>query len=237
MTRFPVLAAMVCAAAVFAVPATAQGLFELPEDCTAFVTEQQRSCTVSHYFTCTTDPDGWVRRADFDEEGLVFMSAIDDETQWVESYSPRSGIAEVIGEKATAPVSFTNLLATGIDRFDFTTRSEPDGAVTRFIGEDRLTGEKLVVDGVTLERTEFSMVARDENGTEIWRSHGREFINREWRTFFGGTRTTTLGDETWDDDSSPMAFIMPGEPGFLSTSPRYDCGALMSKAPAPGASE
>lgn len=242
MTRFPhpppaMRLALALAALAVASPVLAQGTFTLPEGCTAWLTEQQRSCVVSHHFTCADDPEGWQRRVDIDEDGIIYVGAIDDETQWMESFSPRSGIVEFLGEDNRDPASFSTLLETGIDRFDFTTRTDPDGVVTRYIGEDRLTGETVTISGITLERTEFSMVARDESGAEVWRSEGREFINREWRSFFGGTRSTTLGDESWDSDSSPMAFILPGEPGFLSTSPRYDCGALMSKAPAPGARE
>jgi len=226
--------ALVLAGIALAGPALGQGVFELPEGCTAYLTQQQRSCTVSHHFTCADDPEGWQRRVDLDEEGVIYIGTIDAETRWLESYSPRSGIVEVLGEDGRDPASFSTLLATGIDRFDFTTRTEPEGVVTRYVGQDRLTGESVTIDGVVLERTEFAVTARDESGAELWRTEGQEFISREWGMFIGGTRTTTLGDESWDSDGSPVEFILPGEPGFLSASPRYDCGALMSKAPAPG---
>lgn len=231
----PALSALSLIAAIaLAVPASAQGVFHLPEGCEAFVTVQQRSCIVSHHFTCADDPEGWQRRVDLDDEGLIYTGAIDAETRWVESVSPRSGIVEVLGDDARDPASFTALLADGVDTFDFTTRTEPDGIVTRFIGQDRLTGEQVVIDGVTLDHTEFALTGQDESGAEVWRAEGAEYIQRDWRMFISGTRTTTVGDESWDSDASPMAFIFPGEPGFLATSPRHDCGALMSKAPAPG---
>lgn len=222
-------------AGIAPVPAVAQGTFVLPEGCEAYVTVQERSCIVSHRFTCESDPEGWQRRADLDEEGVVFMSATDAEARWVESISPRSGIVEVLGDEAEIPASFSNLIATGVDRFDFTTRTDPDGIVTRFVGQDRLTGESVTISGVTLEQTEFVVTGYDEAGVEVWRAEGREFINRDWGIFIGGTRTTTVGDESWDSDSTPVAFIFPGEPGFLSTQPRHDCGVLLSKAPARGA--
>lgn len=218
-------------------PATAQATFALPQGCTAYVTEQQRSCVVSHHFTCADDPKGWQRRVDIDEDGVIYVAAIDEETRWMESYSPRSDIVELLDEGGRDPASFSALLSTGVDSFDFTTRTDPEGVVTRYIGEDRLTGETVTISGVTLERTTFTMVVQDQNGAEIWRSEGREFINREWRTFFGGTRSTTLGDESWDSDSTPVAFILPGETGFLSMNPRYDCGVLLSKAPTSGTTE
>lgn len=213
----------------------AQGTFALPEGCEAYVTVQERSCIVSHRFTCAGDPEGWQRRADLDEDGVIYLGATDSESRWMESVSPRSGIVEVLGEEAVMPASFSKLLATGVDRFDFTTRTDPDGIITRFVGQDRLTGESVTISGVTLERTEFAVTGYDEAGGEVWRAEGREYINRDWRVFIGGTRTTTVGAESWDGDSTPVAFIFPGEPGFLSTQPRYDCGVLMSKAPARGA--
>ena len=30
----------------------------------------------------------------------------------------------------------------------------------------------------------------------------------------------------------PVQFIFPGEPGFLSANPKFDCGAVLSSAPA-----
>ena len=50
-----------------------------------------------------------------------------------------------------------------------------------------------------------------------------------WRMFFGGQEVTTLpGGETEEGDYSPMEFAEPGERGFLSATPLYDCGDMMS---------
>lgn len=214
-----------------AAPAAAQDAFSLPQGCAAQVTIQKRSCTVTHLFTCDSDPAGWRRRVDFDDQGMTYAGAIDAETQWVESWSPLAGSTETLMEGAADPASFSYLLAEGIDTFDFATVESPSGLVTIYRGQDRLTGEQVVIDGVTLDRTEFAVTAHDPDGNELWRTFGNEYIHRDWRTFLSGTRTTVTPDGEWQDDGTPVAFIFPGEAGFLSSTPRHDCGVMLSSAP------
>ncbi len=216
---------------LLAAPAAAQDTFALPQGCEGIVTIQKRSCTVTHVFTCTTDPEGHQRRVDFDEQGMIYAGVIDAETQWIESWSPLSGTSETLSGGAVDPASFSTLLDTGTDTFDFETVTQPGGAVTIFRGQDRLTGEVVTIDGVTLDRTEFAVSAYDEAGNELWRTWGSEFIHRDWRTFIAGTRTNRTADQEWSSDNSPVAFIFTGEEGFLSSTPRHDCGAMLSMAP------
>lgn len=219
-------------ACLIAAPAAAQDTFSLPQGCTAYVTVQKRSCTVTHLFTCDSDPAGWTRRVDFDDQGMTYAGAIDSEAQWMESWSPRANSTETLVPGATDPASFSDLVATGADTFDFATLDSPGGFVTVYRGQDRLTGEQVVIDGVTLDRTEFAVTAFDDAGNELWRTFGNEYIHRDWRTFLSGTRTNVTADGEWDDDSTPMAFIFPGEAGFLSSTPRHDCGVMLSSVPA-----
>jgi len=96
--------------------------------------------------------------------------------------------------------------------------------VTRYIGSERMTGETAVIDGITLLRAEYTMESLDANGTQLWRAEGREFISPGWRIYF--SEVTTWYDPGADPDvvaSAPVEFIMPGEPGFLSTVPINDC--------------
>ena len=67
--------------------------------------------------------------------------------------------------------SFSELTSTGEDSFDFVTES-PEIGQTRYTGEDRLTGETVTIDGVTLDRTEYEIVATTPDGTEAWRGRG-----------------------------------------------------------------
>jgi hypothetical protein len=154
--------------------------FALPQGCTAYVTIQMASCTVSHAFTCAADPAGVQRRVDLDEEGVTYFGAIDAEAQWLESTHVRAGHSEALAPDPADPMSFSELVETGVDNFDFTTLSDEIGP-TRFVGGDSLTGQTVVIDGVTLEQTRYSIRATDAAGTEMWSSEGFEFISRDWR--------------------------------------------------------
>lgn len=217
---------VVAFAAIAGLPVSA-GTFTLPQGCEGIVTIQQKSCLVSHVFTCAADPEGFVRRVDLDIDGMNYIGSIDSETQWIESYSPRSGSTSVLGENPRDPASFSELLETGIDTYDFTTESDVFG-ITRYIGTDRLTGETRTIDGVTLEQTEFDITAFDSGGRQIWAAKGREFINRDWRIFLSGERDVTDLSGSFSEDDSPVTFSFPGESGFLAAEPQYDCGAILS---------
>lgn len=216
-------------------PAAAQETrsFQPPQGCEAYLTVQMASCTVSHHFRCAADPADWQRRVDIDEGGITYFGAIDGQTRWMESFHPLTGHSERLAPANPDEANFDELLATGEDSWDFTTLSDEIGP-TRYVGRDRLTGETEVIDGVTLERTEFEIVAYDAEGNEIWRGAGREFISRDWRMFLAGTATYVVDGETSESDDTPVEFIFPGEPGFLSISPKHGCGAMMSGLPLGG---
>lgn len=232
MRLLPLLACLAAAPALAQqdAPAAPRGrTFQPPAGCEAYLTVQMASCTVSHHFTCAADPEGWQRRVDMDEGGITYAGAIDGETQWMESVHFLSGHSERLAPDPADPASFSELLATGRDSFDFVTLSDEIGP-TRYVGEDRLVGTETI-DGVTLDRTEFRVTAYDGQGNEVWRTAGREYISREWRMFLSGTSSTATPDgETFEGDDTPVDFVRPGEPGFLTVSPLNGCGAVMSKA-------
>lgn len=206
-------------------PASAQSdQVSLPEGCTAYLTMQSRSCRVTHYFTCEMDPEGWQRRMDMDENGMTYLGAIDDETQWMESFHLYTGHAETLEESPEDPASLSELIETGSNVYDFQTESDEIG-ISRYAGEDRLTGEQVEIDGVTLDETEYDITAYDEDGNVLWSSYGNEYISRDWRMFISGTSTyMTPEDGSVESDDTPVEFIFPGESGFLSENPKYGCG-------------
>jgi hypothetical protein len=203
-------------------------MFALPQGCTGYVTIQMASCSISHHFRCEGDPEGWQRRVDLDEGGVTYFGAIDAETQWMESMHVMAGHSERLEASPADPASFSGLIATGIDTYDFRTLSDEVGE-QRFIGQDRLTGRTVTIDGVTLDETEFAIRALDAEGKEMWRSEGFEFISRDFRMFLSGQSTITAGGESWESDSTPVDFIYPGEQGFLGVTPRHGCGVVLSR--------
>lgn len=225
MRKFLVLAFLTTPVA----PALA-GTWTVPQGCEAFMTVQAKACRVSHYYKCAGDAPGDQWRVDMDQEGEFFFSRIDREAQWVESYDP---VKQVLDPSPADPASFSELLATGIDTWDFTLSKE-DGSSSRAVGYDRLTGETVQIDGITLSRTEVEFTEYDALGNVSRQSRGNEYLHPDWRMFFAGPGETDLGDGQWRPiDGSPVEFIFPGEDGFLATQPKHDCDALTAEADVP----
>ncbi|NGQ91283.1 hypothetical protein G5V65_10270 [Rhodobacter sp. HX-7-19] len=213
-----------------ALPAMA-GSFAAPEGCTTFLTVQSKGCRVSNHYTCSADAAGDQWRTDFDQEGPYFTSRIDSEAQWVESFELDPPVRQTLDPNPQDPASFSGLLATGNDSFIFGL-SDDTGERTRVRGSDRLTGRQVVIDGITLQETEFNFTETDLSGNVLRRSRGNEYIHPDWRLFFSGPSQWDGGDGTYLPlDGSPIQFIFPGEPGFASTQPLFDCDAVMSSLP------
>lgn len=210
-----------------AAPALA-GTWDVPEGCEAFLTVQSKACRVSHHYKCSADAPGDQWRVDIDQEGPFFYSRIDAEAQWVESHDP---IKQVLDPSPADPASFSELLASGLDTWDFGL-SKADGTGSRAVGYDRLTGKTVVIDGIALSQTEVEFTEYDREGNVIRQSRGNEYLHPDWRLFFAGPGETDLGDGQWlPIDGSPVEFIFPGEEGFLATQPKYDCDALTARLP------
>lgn len=217
--------ALIC----LAVPATAQETFSLPVGCDAYLTVQSASCQVEHYFACTDDPADFQRRVSLDEGGMTYAGVIDGEAQWINSFYARSGHSERLAPNPADPASLSELIATGVDTYDFETRSDQIGT-TRYVGQDSLTGRQITIDDVTLDETAYEITGYNAAGDVLWESRGNEFISRNWRMFLSGTSRITTPNGTFDTDDRPVEFIYPGEPGFLSAQPKHGCGVAISSA-------
>lgn len=211
-------------------PAHAGSTFTPPKGCTGYLTVQMRGCIVSNHYRCDQDPKGDQWRVDFNDTGPFFASHIDSETRWVETYDLAAGTHEVLEPGAKAPASFSKLLETGSDSYDFSTVTD-DGSVTHVVGTDRLTGVTKVQDGVKLEQTEFDTTATDDSGKLVYRAKGHEWINRDWRLFIAGTGVWEDQSGTMNYDNSPMRLSQKGQRGFMSSEPQYDCHSVMSALP------
>lgn len=216
--------------ALLPAPALA-GTWTAPEGCEIFLTVQSKLCRVSNHYRCAADPAGDQWRADFDQEGLFFTSRINFETEWVESFDSNPPTRQWLDANPEDPARFSELLSSGVDTFSFGL-SHDDGYRSAVRGFDRLTGRTVTIDGVVLEETEFDYTETDDFGSVVRRGRGHEYISREWRMFFAGPGETDLGDGQWlPIDGSPVDFIFPGEKGFASTQPIYDCDALTAEGP------
>lgn len=215
---------------LLASPAAMAGAFTPPEGCTTFLTVQAKQCRVSNHYTCTADPKGDQWRADFGQSGPFFLSRINAEGEWVESFDLGAQLVhQTLVEGAEDPASFSDLLAKGEDAYAFQLKREP-GDISSVSGSDSLTGKTVTIDGVALSETRFDYTERDASGAIIRQARGFEYIHPELRLFFSGRSESRSGDDTYEmSDSSPVAFIFPDEAGFASTEPVFDCDPLMMR--------
>ncbi len=210
-------------------PAAVAGSFTPPAGCEVFMTVQSKQCRVSNHYRCAADAPGDQWRADFDQEGMFFQSRINSEGEWLESYDIDPPVKQTLDANPTDPASFSELMAQGLDRYEFGL-SDSTGERTRVRGQDRLTGKTWMIDGITLQETEFQYTETDLDGNVLRQSRGNEYINPEWRLFFSGPSEWNGGDGKFLPlDGGPVEFIFPGEPGFASTQPLFDCDAVMSQ--------
>lgn len=218
----------VAALILMAAPAAASDAFIPPVGCEGVVTVQSRGCEVDNIYVCTADAPGDSWRVSFDLDGPKFIGRIDAETQWMESIDLFPTRREVIEQPAADPASLSELLDTGTDAFDFNMRGD-GGEVTRVVGFDQLTGEEVVIDDEPLLRTQFS--ARYESTiTGITRIEGTEYVSTRLGRFLAGSYRFTSADgavSEWAND--PIEFIYPGEPGFFSRTPLYECEASLAR--------
>lgn len=212
---------LIFATLMLATPAVAQQSFAAPEGCTGTLTVQQKGCVVVNVWTCEADNPGDQWLGLFGQAGLFSVQKVDDEFQWLEAFKATGN--EALEVPAPDPSSLTELFANQIDTWDFTIKTEE--GPQRNVGFDMLTGEKTVIDGVTLLNTEYQGRTLDADGNEIDASSGRQYVSEDMRLFFFGQSWDTA---TPDDviDMSPVEFIFPGEPGFFSDQPIYECNEL-----------
>ncbi|MFI0395739.1 hypothetical protein [Paracoccus jiaweipingae] len=221
-------AAFILALCLLAGPGLAGGRFAPPAGCVLDMTVQNHGCTVTQHLRCDSDAPGDRRSVSFDRQGRVYDDHIDAETRWLDS-TDAQGLTETLLPGAADDASFSTLIATGHDSFDFWTELG-DGTRIRYRGSDRLTGQDVTIDGVTLARTQFRLTAQDANGAVLFQHHGGQYVSRAMGRFFGGS-------EVFDDgtgqpqrfDHSPARFDFPDEPGFGSTTPEYDCDMIMAQ--------
>ncbi len=222
--------ALAFAILLISVPAHA-GTFTPPEGCEVSMTVQSRGCRVSNHFRCSADAPGDQWRADFDQEGIFFQSRINSEAEWVESLEFFPDTRQTLDPGAPDAASFTNLLSSGMDTFEFGL-SKDNGERTRVNGYDRLTGRSVTIDGITLQETEFDFTETDLDGNILRQSNGNEYIHPDWRNFFSGPSKWNGGDGQFlPIDGSPVQFIFPGEPGFAVTQPVFECDEVVAGLP------
>lgn len=205
--------------------------FAPPKGCSLSLTVQMRQCQVANIYSCAGDEPGdrWLTYSD--GVGIYYSSRIDHETRWMESLDHDTREVTRLLPKARDHASFSALIETGRDDYDFATESN-QGFVERFVGVDLLTGETVMIDGIPLERSTFELSSYDATGAFLTRRTGTQFISRDLRLFFGDAEVfeNAAGDRV-ESLQTPVTFSLPGEDGFGSIVPLFDCNAVLTMAP------
>ena len=209
-------------------PIAQAGEFTPPKGCTAYLTVQSRSCAVSHHWTCEDDTQGDQWSAELDANGTVYLGQIDYETQWLATYYSATAFdEETLIQPANDPASLTELLETGTDTYDFQIKT--NNGVQSFTGVDRIAERDVMIDGERLHRTSFEIRATAEDGTIVYLGAGSDYVSETHRHFFSGAGWFSESEKPVDFNQTPMEFIYPGETGFLSDEPKYDCAVVTAR--------
>lgn len=212
------------AAIAAAAPVAALEAFAPPQGCSGTLTVQHHACLVTHIWTCEADAPGEKWMSVMNSDGPVRVYKVDDDFQWLETYSP-SGTERLLRPSAD-PASLSELLETGVDTYDFTVTKE--GGSERIVGTDRLIGTEVIIDEEPLLETVYSSDQVDIDGNIIESSEGHQFVSTRHRLFLFG-RSWDRSNPDQVHDATPIEFIYPGEPGFFSTHPKFDCGSILSE--------
>lgn len=214
---------------ILSASAAAAGTFAPPQGCKTHLTVQMRGCLVSQFYTCEGDAKGDQWRADYGAEGPYYLSRINAQTEWVESYELNPPMKETLDADPKDRANFDELLANGLDSFDFGL-TKADGTKTSVRGFDKLTGKVVTIDGEALKESEYEYTQTAEDGSVLRHSKGHEYVSEKWRTFLSGRSEWEMEDGSWaSSDNSPVKFIEPGEAGFGNTIPLFECDGQMSQ--------
>lgn len=208
-------------------PAMAAETFTPPAGCTGTLTVQLRQCLVTNVWTCAADAPGeqWVSL--FTRDGPWQVRKVDRDFQWLTTFYASPPATETMQLPATDPSNLDELLNTQNDMYDFTVTRDDGSEPERYVGYDRLTGESVQIDGETLLRTEFAYDQLNPAGEIVSSSAGRQYVSATLRLFFFG-EDWNLATPDQITDASPVQFIYPGEAGFFSPNPQFDCAGVLS---------
>lgn len=220
-------------ALMFAPVASFAGTITPPEGCEAFLTLQAADCQVEHYWSCEGEPEGVKWRYSVGEDGPLYMSQIDSEYRWLYSRNLIDGFENTMSKPEKNPQSMSRLRDTGEDSFDFFEVVGYPGSMParrHVVGQDILTGEVVEIDGQRLLETNYQI--SETTGSNVFEGRGQEYVLEEFNLFIGGEGRYRNNGGAWESyNSSPITFARPGEDGFLSDTPQYGCGAMMSSLP------
>ena len=201
-----------------------------PEGCEAVLTVQKHGCEVTHIYQCE---QGIVKHINIDQDEFDWVSLFGPDYIELESKEEITGIGLVGMNAISDPRSLHTLLTTGRDTVAYRGEFDMPGLLigaADVSSQSRLMDEVLEIGGVTWQKALEEIVFQVRphlamTGTQdIW-------IDAESGILFHGSSSHELAGKAEETDNTPVEVIYPGQPGFLSMSPIYDCGEMMSALP------
>ncbi len=204
--------------------------FEPPHGCKPVITAQLRKCSVMNVWRCDENGSTFIWHGFFTSGGVP-QSLIKFSNDYGFHHSLIFGSQQF--EMAIRPVasdwSLAELVETGSVEFNgqVLMRKPGDKMVAQRFGYSELSGEKAVIDGEQLTVFESFTTRTGPNGETVGSSSGKHYISERDSVTFPG-KYYDVDSSGPGYDRSPMQIIRPGEEGFFSRIPKYDCGEQTS---------
>ena len=217
-----------CAAMLLATPLWSEDFGPIPrEACEPVYTVQKRGCEIDHVFLCEVDGERLVRieNIDLEEAPSYSLKTMTGDTvfEWDEENGPYLlGITENRDPSSTA-----TLLSEGADSVDqdLTIRMPPfdtgDGSMS-YVAE--MTGAEISDNGVTFQ--EARALGKIRAYTLEMDFVGYLYVDAARDIVLEGEVTFLIDNLSQSYSGAPVTVALPGEPGFLSDRPLFDCGEL-----------
>ena len=228
------IARMILIGALAAGPALARDV-AFPKECTPFLTVQSADCSVLAAARCSGAAGDILRLQVYEESGLVNVEEQTLDWSLLFTASPTEGVGIFVDDGPHDELSRDSVERYGEDYFNYSVVFAVPG-MGEF--ETNLTGilisedEVVEIDGHEFDLYRFRFAATlGENGTlEVDQS---AFGNAEFGVLINGEGVQRFAGAETPIDSSPMVFFEPGEAGFESADPKFNCGATDISAPVP----
>ncbi len=205
------------------------------EGCEGIYTVEKTNCIVEHFFRCSGVDGQYVRHEMIDgRHNTEFVELADPEYNLIRSADLR-GFTDSTLVSSVRRFSLSDLLANG--------RSSSVGVMSmRVLGaeqqgpfrmEAEMSGETKVIDGVQLRIGQATGTVGLRPPVGNMTSKGSLMIDAEDGVVLEGTWTVEFGGMRREVGGEPLAIVHPGESGFLSNIPKYDCGKVSMDLAAP----
>ena len=205
-------------------PVLADPVMDVPQGCTGFLTIQLENCSVLNHWRCERDPSGRysVTKIDSDQteiqqqvlEGLSLLEMT------VVQHDQRITVDQIDLEE------YHELLEKGADTYASVLRYDDSGYHIALQGQNELTGKTVVIDGVDLLEVKSTSEFTHPSG-QITRKTVMQYIMPSGPLWVPD-RIMETGPDNVIAHLGPVDFVWPGQDGFMTRVPRFNCSPPLS---------